>query len=163
MSWQLQGLEVVPKKETFWVGRNQGQIGNFSQKPGFWRLITKKDLAQTRFLGLQSLRGLCPDSQLESSYMLRFQRNWLNQVEANWTGLMGSELTFDWTRHPGQWELKSHWHNITARSSAAFESHALGRHSWTTTGDTCQADQESYKTYLKLTLCQETGEMWSDP
>ena len=46
--------------------------------------------------------------------------------------------------------------NITATSRADYESHALGRHTWSISGDTCKTGQKSYLADLKkLTLCWE--------
>ena len=142
----------------------QGDIVSWENSRSKWKLFSEAKFLEIDFedgpcrnnpFGVAVLRGLCPQTKLDLMYMPMFK--WYSaHLRVWWIGSVSSELRFVWTPHPGYWELKHISSNITATSTTDYESHALGRHTWTITGDKCIVGQKSYDADLKLTLCSET-------
>ena len=138
-----------------------GDILSWGDSRSSWKLFSKfleidykEGPCKNSTFGVAVLRGLCPKSKLDLMYVPRFK--WYDaHLRVWWIGSVSSELRFIWEPSPGYWEVKHIRSNITATSSTDYESHALGRHTWSISGDTCKAGQKSYLADLKLTLCSE--------
>ena len=138
-----------------------GDILSWGDSRSSWKLFSKfleidykEGPCKNSTFGVAVLRGLCPKSKLDLMYVPRFK--WYDaHLRVWWIGSVSSELRFLWVPYPGYWEMKHIGSNIAATSRTDYESHALGRHTWSITGDTCKAGQKSYLVDLKLTLCSE--------
>ena len=145
----------------------QGDILSWENSRSNWKLFSKAKFSEIDYeegpcknntFGVAVLRGLSPQSKLDLMYMPMFKwyvspygahlRVWL-------IGSVSSELRFRWVPPPGYWEVKHISSNITATSTTGYNSHALGRHTWTISGNTRKFGKNSYVADLKLTLCSE--------
>ena len=98
-----------------------------------------------------TLRGLCPDSNLDQSYVPR------NDPVTGWVYYYGTFKTIaKLDGLEGKWEMQSAFFNTTASTDAKPGTFILGKHSWNIGGDSrgCHSGQP-YTTKLKLTGCTE--------
>ena len=98
-----------------------------------------------------TLRGLCPDSNLDQSYVPR------NDPVTGWVYYYGTFKTIaKLDGLEGKWEMQSAFFNTTASTDAKPSTFILGKHSWNIGGDSqgCHSGQP-YTTKLKLTGCTE--------
>ena len=104
------------------------------------------------------LRGLCPDSYIDTIYVPR------NKRRSGAVMLIGQETTIiEYSKEEVAWQLTEHFHNTTALIDAPLETYVLGSHEWLIQNDhvKCSTKGKPYKTILKLTGCRE-GEFTCD-
>ena len=98
------------------------------------------------------LRGLCPDSYIDTIYVPR------NKRRSGAVMLIGQETTIiEYSKEEVAWQLTEHFHNTTALIDAPLETYVLGSHEWLIDNDhvKCSTKGKPYKTTLKLTGCRE--------
>ena len=98
------------------------------------------------------LRGLCPDSYIDTIYVPR------NKRRSGAVMLIGQETTIiEYSKEEVAWQLTEHFHNTTALIDAPLETYVLGSHEWLIENDhvKCSTKGKPYKTILKLTGCRE--------
>ena len=102
-----------------------------------------------------TLRGLCPDSHIDQSYLAR------NDPVTGFLYFYGSHKTiaqFDGKR----WKMLTAFFNTSASTDARPDTFILGKHSWSISGDSEECHSgKPYTTKLKLTGCSE-GEFTCD-
>ena len=98
------------------------------------------------------LRGLCPDSYIDTIYVPR------NKRRSGAVQLLGFDTTIiEYDKTNNVWRLTDHYRNTTASTEASQDSYVLGSHKWIIGNDAiaCSSKGDEYKTVLKLTGCRE--------
>ena len=100
------------------------------------------------------LRGYCPGTYIEH------ERYTTNQLPTDPNDIVIVGMATAQIRHVsalGGWILQDDWSDASAVINASQESYALGKHTWTISGDSekCSKGQSSYKIQMKLTGCKE--------
>ena len=99
-----------------------------------------------------NLRGVCPDSLVEHS---RFTIKQLATDPANILMVGRHSARISYNSKVRQWILKDVRQNITAKTQASRRSYALGRNSWTVSGDNHKCSEgKDYTLALKLSACK---------
>ena len=105
------------------------------------------------------LRGFCPDSDMAvidfSHYGFTPMHLQDHPAGVTMIGQMAAHLRYNSSY--GQWFIKREGSLATANTNASQASYALGKESWTISGDSdkCSRNQESYTIEMKLTACNE--------
>ena len=102
-----------------------------------------------------SLRGLCPDSHIDQTYLAR------NDPVTGFLYYYGSHKTV--AQFDGEsWKMLTAFFNTSASTDAKPDTFILGKHSWNISGDSEECHSgKAYTTELKLTGCAE-GEFTCD-
>ena len=102
---------------------------------------------------LLNLRGVCPDTLIEHMTFTTKQTA-TNPRNIIIMGHRSGKIEYD-SLH-GQWVYLDPLINLTAKTRADQKSYALGKHTWTISGDTFECSQsKEYERELKLTGCQK--------
>ena len=108
-----------------------------------------------------TLRGLCPELYKEravDSKFIPFQ-NLSYPRQLHWQGIRHSMLKLDASdKKRRKWRMSSSVNQVGAISNAPLLSFGLGLHEWEVSGDTWCNEGKSYKTWLKLTGCDQSTE-----
>ena len=108
-----------------------------------------------------TLRGLCPELYKERAVDSKFiplqNRSYPRQL--HWQGIRHSMLKLDASdKKSRKWRMSSSVNQVGAISNAPLLSFGLGLHEWEVSGDTWCNESKSYKTWLKLTGCDQSTE-----
>ena len=106
------------------------------------------------------LRGLCPKSHLRTKNPdlgLRFTpvQQPTTFRSANFTGGMSTDIFYDYDNGDNpRWKIRDSVRNVTASTTASFDSYALGLNDWYVVGDSINCYKgENYTIKLKLSGC----------
>ena len=95
------------------------------------------------------LRGLCANSAIDKYYQPMNDFHNIGRLQ-----LIGHTMsTIEYDDMNKYWKMSLAWSNVSGLSHAAKNTFALGKQSWSITGDTgCKADGKEYTVLLKLTV-----------
>ena len=104
------------------------------------------------------LRGLCATLYEERTVDSTFipLQNRSNPRDFHWQGTRHSTLRLDASKK--KWRMSSSVNQVSGISNAPLLSFGLGLHEWEVSGDTWCNEGKSYKTWLKLTGCDQSTE-----
>ena len=98
-----------------------------------------------------TLRGLCPDSHIDQSYL---PRNDPDTGFLFYYGIQKTKVTFDGK----MWKMMPALFNTSASTDAKPNTFVLGKHNWSISRDSEECHLgKPYATKLKLTGCKEGG------
>ena len=105
------------------------------------------------------LRGLCANSAIDKYYQPMNDFHNIGRLQ-----LIGHTMsTIEYDDMNKYWKMSLAWSNVSGLSHAAKNTFALGKQSWSITGDTgCKADGKENTVLLKLTGCHTTGQFTCD-
>ena len=95
------------------------------------------------------LRGLCANSAIDKYFQPMNDFHNIGRLQ-----LIGHTMsTIEYDDMNKYWKMSLAWSNVSGLSHAAKNTFALGKQSWSITGDTgCKADGKEYTVLLKLTV-----------
>ena len=134
---------------TGWMGqREDGRL--FDTKCTWRKPFSGQCLCQFEGSAVVRLRGLCPDSNIDTHFTLRFSNK-----SILFKGLKGSEIRVSSKDTLPKWIIRTNEKTTTAVSSAPETSYALGKHYWNIANDSLKCnDGKLMVTKLKLSSCK---------